>query len=164
MIAEPFDERGHFLVGPHPGGPPLEAVEHGAGTQIGIGRTKRVSFQADFLPTAQGIGELHAPAITALRSRDQPQRLRDLDRGQADAGRFIHGLEHVVGELADFRRHLHDRLRHQPQLLVRQDDDLSDGHNRRFKGLICRGQSEAAPVNPALTMIFRPVLTMKIYI
>ena len=44
-------------------------------TQIGIGRTERVSFQADFLPTTQGLGEPHAPAITSLGSRDQPQRL-----------------------------------------------------------------------------------------
>ena len=62
------------------------------------------------------LGEIHG---------DQPQRLRDLDRRQPDAGRVIHGLEHVVGELADIRRHLLDRFRHQPQLLVRQDDDFS---------------------------------------
>ena len=34
------------------------------------------------------------------------KRLRDLDRRQPDAGRVVHGLEHVVGELADLRRHL----------------------------------------------------------
>src|SRR5205085_5579459 len=37
VVAEPVDERGYFLVGPHPGGPTLEAVEHGAGTRMGVG-------------------------------------------------------------------------------------------------------------------------------
>ena len=53
------------------------------------------------------------------------KRLRDLDRRQPDAGRVVHGLEHVVGELADLRRHLLDGFGDQPQLLVRQDDDFS---------------------------------------
>jgi len=107
------------------------------------------------------LGEVHG---------DQPQRLRDLDGCQADPGRGIHGLEHVVGEFADFRRHLLDRFGDQPQLLVRQDDDFSDCHDfskylgGRFKRLICRGQCDREPVNPSLTMIFRPALTMKIYL
>ena len=52
-------------------------------------------------PSSSLLGEIHG---------DQPQRLRDLDRGKPDAGRVIHGLEHVVGELADLRRHLFDRF------------------------------------------------------
>ena len=71
-----------------------------------------------------GLGEIHG---------DQPQRLRDLDRRKPDAGRVVHGLEHVVGKLADLRRDLLDRLGDQPQLLVGQDDDFSDGHGGRFK-------------------------------
>ena len=54
------------------------------------------------------------------------KRLRDLDRGKPDPGRVVHGLEHVVGELADLRRDLLDRLGDEPQLLVRQDDDFSN--------------------------------------
>ena len=100
------------------------------------------------------LGEIH---------RDQPQRLGDLDRRKPDAGRVIHGLEHVVGELADLRRDFFDRLGDQPQLLVRQDDDFSNGHGGRFKLLICRGQSRRAPaVTACLTMNFRQALTMKI--
>ena len=53
------------------------------------------------------------------------QRLRDLDRRKPDAGRVVHGLEHVVGEPAHLRRHLVDGFGHEPQLLVRQDDDFS---------------------------------------
>ena len=68
-------------------------------------------------PSSSLLGEIH---------RDQPQRLGDLDRGEPDAGRVVHGLEHVVGELADLRRDLFDRLGDQPQLLVRQDDDFSE--------------------------------------
>ena len=62
------------------------------------------------------LGEVHG---------DQPQRLRDLDRRQPDAGRVVHGLEHVVGKLADLRRHLLDGFGDQPELFVRQDDDFS---------------------------------------
>ena len=47
------------------------------------------------------LGEIHG---------DQPQRLRDLDRGEPDAGRVVHGLEHVVGKLADLRRDFLDGL------------------------------------------------------
>ena len=82
------------------------------------------------------------------------KRLRDLDRRQPDAGRVVHGLEHVVGKLADLRRHLLDGFGDQPELLVRQDDDFSEGHSARFKLLICRGQCAGAPVKAALTMIF----------
>jgi hypothetical protein len=41
--------------------------------------------------------------------RDEADRLADLDRGEADARRVVHRLQHVVGELADFRRDLADR-------------------------------------------------------
>ena len=71
-------------------------------------------------PSSSLLGEIHG---------DQPQRLRDLDRRQPDAGRVIHGLEHVVGELADLRRHLLDGFGDEPQLLVRQDDDFSECHD-----------------------------------
>jgi hypothetical protein len=79
-----------------------------------------------------------------------------------DAGGVVHGLEHVVGELANLRRHLLDGLGDQPELLVRQDDDFSEGHDARFKLLICRGQSARTAIKAALTMIFKAALTMKI--
>ena len=88
--------------------------------------------------------------------------LRDLDRRQPDAGRVVHGLEHVVGELADLRRHLLDGFGDQPELLVRQDDDFSEGHSARFKLPTCRGQCAGEPINAALTMIFKAALTTKI--
>ena len=56
---------------------------------------------------------------------------RDLDRGEPDARRVVHGLEHVVGELAHLRRHLLDGLGDEPKLLVRQDDDFANGHDAR---------------------------------
>ena len=67
------------------------------------------------------LGEIH---------RDQPQWLGDLDGGEPDAGRVIHGLEHVIGELADLGRDLFHGFRDEPQLLVGQDNDFANGHRR----------------------------------
>ena len=63
-------------------------------------------------------------------------RLRhaDLDGGKPDAGRRIHGLEHVVDQRA---QRLVDRLHRlglQPQPLVGKDEDVAHGHGARCKG------------------------------
>ena len=42
------------------------------------------------------LGEVHG---------DDPQRHADLDRGEPDAGRVVHGLEHVLDQLADLVIH-----------------------------------------------------------
>ena len=81
---------------------------------------------------------------------------RDLDRRKPDAGRVVHGLEHVVGQLCGSPRDLFDRFGHKTQLLVGQDDDFSQSHKpwRRFNPLICRGQCAPATVKRSLTMNF----------
>ena len=56
------------------------------------------------------------------------ERLGDLDRSEPDAGRVVHGLEHVVDQLPDLRRDLVDRFGHEPEPPVRQDDDFLEGH------------------------------------
>jgi len=60
--------------------------------------------------------------------------------GEPDAGRIVHGLEHVVGELAYLRRDLFDRPGDQPQLFVWQDNNFTNGHGGRFNLLVWRGQ------------------------
>src|SRR6266436_2774703 len=127
---------------------------------------RRQDFRIDETPRLRlGLAVL---ALLGEIHRDQPHRLRDLDRRKPDAGRVVHGLEHVVGELADLRRDLFDRPGDQPQLLVRQDDDFSECHDfsgyfgGRFKRLICRGQCAPAAVQGSLTMNFREALTTKI--
>src|SRR5262249_33580188 len=57
----------------------------------------------------------------------------DLDGGKADAGRVIHGLEHVVDQSLDLTVNLLDRLRLEPQSPVREDDDLAHRHGGRCK-------------------------------
>src|SRR3954449_5416140 len=99
------------------------------------------------------LGEVHG---------DQPQRLRDLDRREPDAGRVVHGLEHVVGKLADLRRDLLDRLGDQTQLLVGQDDDFSEGHGRDLSRAFDAVNPAGNPVNPPLTIKLRLSLSIKI--
>ena len=57
----------------------------------------------------------------------------DLDGGKPDAGRVVHGLEHVVDQLAEVGVDALDRLGNEPQPLVGKLDDLAHRHGRRFK-------------------------------
>src|SRR3954464_4194182 len=100
-----------------------------------------------------GLGEVHG---------DQPQRPRDLNRREPDAGRVVHGLEHVVGKLSYLRRDLLDRLGDQTQLLVGQDDDFSEGHGRDLSRAFDAVNAAGNPVNPPLTIKLRVSLTIKI--
>ena len=61
------------------------------------------------------------------------QRLADLDRGQADAGRVIHRLEHVVGELSQRRIDALDGLGDHAQDGIRQDDERLDRHRPHLR-------------------------------
>ena len=81
--------------------------------------------------------------VQAARADELEDRLHDMMRAQAEASgrvaamaqalsgrqanprRRVHGLEHVVGELAHLRGDLLNRLGDEPQLLVRQDDNFS---------------------------------------
>ena len=55
-------------------------------------------------------------------------RHADLDRRQPDAGRVVHGLEHVLDQRADLGVDLLDRLGDEPQPLVGQDEDVAQRH------------------------------------
>ena len=57
-----------------------------------------------------------------------PHRLADLDRGKADAGRVVHGLEHVLDQLPGRSVDLGDRLGNLPQPLVRQNENVPQRH------------------------------------
>src|SRR5262249_2918763 len=83
-----------------------------------------------------------------------------LDGGQADAGRRIHGLEHVGDEDANLLADFFHRLGHQPQARGRQVDDLAQGHARdvgarNSRGNLtpavgggCRGRDRCSPFVP----------------
>src|SRR5262249_42622286 len=73
------------------------------------------------------------------------------------------GLEHVIDQLPDLRRDLVDRLGHEPEPLVRQDDDFLESHERRFRHFARSGQCAEKPVNASLTTKFKTALTIKIY-
>ena len=45
-----------------------------------------------------------AGALAGDAEHEQPQRHMDLRRGEADAGRVLHGFDHVADQPADFRR------------------------------------------------------------
>ena len=61
---------------------------------------------------------------------DDPFGDGDLDRRQPDARRVVHGLEQVIDQLADAGVDTLDRLRLEPQPLVRKFDDLTHSHDR----------------------------------
>ncbi len=79
------------------------------------------------------IDQHHRPArLVRLGEVDHDEALRhaDLDGGETDAGRVVHRLEHVRGEGTHLVGDLADRLGHQPQLRIRQDDERSVWHGR----------------------------------
>ena len=59
----------------------------------------------------------------------------DLRRREADAVGAVHGLEHVVGELADAVVDSLDRLGNEPQPLVREFYDVAHSHGARCKAV-----------------------------
>jgi hypothetical protein len=54
--------------------------------------------------------------------------LADLNSGEADTGRIIHGFEHVVGKAQHLGVHLFDELRLLTQHGIGQNDKRFDGH------------------------------------
>jgi hypothetical protein len=58
----------------------------------------------------------------------------DLDGGEADAGRLVHGLEHVLDQEPQLRVDLLRRFGDQPQPLVGQDDDVAQRHGGDLGG------------------------------
>ncbi|MCY1300251.1 hypothetical protein D9M70_498120 [compost metagenome] len=52
----------------------------------------------------------------------------DLDRGKADAGRVIHGFEHIVGQTADVRVDGFDRRGNLAEHRIGKDDKRLDRH------------------------------------
>ena len=65
------------------------------------------------------LGEIH---------HHDAQGLGDLDGGEANARRVIHGLEHVIHQGADGIVHHFDSLGHEAQTWVGNADDGSQGH------------------------------------
>src|SRR5438034_11250072 len=62
-------------------------------------------------------------------------RLRaDLNGSEADARRVVHGLKHVLDELADTGVDFLDRTRNLPQPLVGQDENVVQRHLRDVSG------------------------------
>ena len=76
----------------------------------------------------------------------------DLDGGEPDAGRLVHGLEHVGDELLHLRVDLLDRFGDEPQPLVGEDQDVAQRHAARCKRSPeigqCSGRSAAAAQCP----------------
>src|SRR5712691_9649668 len=58
----------------------------------------------------------------------------DLDGGEPDPGRVVHGLEHVLDQLADAGVDLLHRLGDLPQPLVRQNENVAQRHGRDVSG------------------------------
>ena len=65
---------------------------------------------------------------------DDALHLADLRRGKADARRFVHRLEHVLGERLDLVVDLFDRIGDLAQPLVGQGQDRANGHRRYSPG------------------------------
>ena len=82
-------------------------------------------------PQDLGIGDLERLRRLALARAiddDDAQRLADLGRGEADARRLVHGLQHVGHQPLDARIDAHDRLRLHLEARVGRGDDRQDGH------------------------------------
>ena len=71
---------------------------------------------------------------------------RHLDRRQPDAGRVVHGLHHVVHELAHRRVDMRHRLGNQLEARIGYLDDGQDGHGSLGfeNALACAGDKRAA--------------------
>ena len=78
--------------------------------------------------------------------------IADLDGGEADAGRVVHGLEHVVGELARSSSTRLDRVGHAAQVRIGQREDFAFGHGERSSRMgrdqaqVRRGRTHVFPV------------------
>ncbi len=68
--------------------------------------------------------------VVLARDIDDDDALRhgNLDRGQSDARRGIHGFQHVVHQLADFVIDAIDRLADETQARIRKGYDVEFGH------------------------------------
>ena len=84
------------------------------------------------------LGEVHG---------DDALRHADLDGSKPDAGRGVHGLEHVVDQRAQRLVDGLHRLGFQPQPFVGNDEDVAHGHGRRCKGKGQRGQCGLSPLS-----------------
>ena len=61
----------------------------------------------------------------------------DLDRREPNSRRVVHGLKHVLDQLADFRRDLADRGRFGAQFGVGEDDERSQWHAPHVSNSAC---------------------------
>ncbi len=61
---------------------------------------------------------------------DDPLGHGDLDRGQADAGGVVHGLEHVVDQPPGLGINRFHRFGDQPEPLVGENNDVAQCHSR----------------------------------
>ncbi len=91
-------------------------------------------------------------------------RRADLDGGKPDAGRVVHGLEHVLDQLADVRGDLLHRFGDQPQSLVGQNDDFAQRHGGRCKGSRKCGQSSALRVPAQLLAPSWPLIYCSLFV
>jgi hypothetical protein len=113
-------------AGAHGGGPlDLGVIFRNAEAALFVGRALLGR------PHDLGIDEhLRVRRFLLLRHVDHQEadRLGDLDRRQADAGRFMHGLDHVVDQAAQRIVDRFDLPADEAQLGVGQNDDRSLGH------------------------------------
>ncbi len=68
---------------------------------------------------------------------EQPLRHADLDRGETDAGRRVHGREHVVDQRPELGRDLLDGRGDLPKHRARSFEDRQDGHGGDVRRIAC---------------------------
>ena len=104
---------------------------HGEGAlditvDIGDGETALLRLRLAGTFDDLGIDE-HERLLVDL-DHGEPFAASDLRRGEPDAARVMHGLEHVGDEAAQLVGHLGDRRRRLTQNRVAQDSDVEDAH------------------------------------
>ena len=99
---------------------------------------------AHLQPWVEHAAAVHHALVVRAVVDEQPQRHPDLVGGQADTVGRGHGVEHVLHQVADLRRHLADRLGRLVQHAVPHDRDVPNDH--------CHPSSSTVPplrrVNP----------------
>ena len=82
----------------------------------------------DLQPWVEHAAAVHDALVVRAVVDEQPQRHADLVGGEADTVGRGHGVEHVLHQVADLRRHLADRLGRLVQHAVPHDRDVPNDH------------------------------------
>ena len=113
-----------------------DSVRGGLYFQSRIDITTTVAIEHPRLVFALLLGEIDG---------DDPLLYADLDGREPDAGRLVHGREHVVDQSAQFRVDGFHRFGCQAQSFVGDDEDISDRHDRDLRGGTGRVNAKLTP-------------------